>query len=136
MVLDLAQPHAVHADVGPTRDARGASVFALSQNGAQVRREFIACVQRFDIRELVGLCEQVYATPVQAAVRRIDESVFARLNGADLMYVEDAARGLRKVLAEHYASFDLTERHLENLHAHDALTETESDAEGVHPLAH
>ncbi|MBB4132624.1 MULTISPECIES: GTP cyclohydrolase FolE2 [unclassified Xanthomonas] len=102
---------------------------------AQVRVDLIACVQRFDIRELVGLCEQALATPVQAAVRRIDEQAFARLNGANLMYVEDAARRLRKVLAERYASFDVAVRHFESLHAHDAVAEAGNQATGMQPFA-
>ncbi|KQQ81366.1 GTP cyclohydrolase [Xanthomonas sp. Leaf131] len=102
---------------------------------AQVRVDLIACTQRFDIRELVALCEQALATPVQAAVRRIDEQAFARLNGANLMYVEDAARRLRKVLAERYANFHVAVRHFESLHAHDAVAETDSAADGFHPFA-
>ncbi|MBB3761277.1 GTP cyclohydrolase FolE2 [Xanthomonas arboricola] len=104
---------------------------------AQVRVELSACAQRLDIRELVGLCEQALATPVQAAVRRIDEQAFARLNGGNLMYVEDAARRLRKVLAERHAVFHVAVRHLESLHAHDATAETDSntDADAFHSFA-
>ncbi|MBB3806468.1 GTP cyclohydrolase I [Xanthomonas arboricola] len=94
---------------------------------AQVRVELGAETQRFAIRELLDLCERALATPVQAAVRRTDEQEFARLNGANLMYVEDAARRLRKALAEHYATFHVAVRHLESLHAHDAVAETGSD---------
>lgn len=94
---------------------------------AQVRVELGAETRRFAIRELLDLCERALATPVQAAVRRTDEQEFARLNGANLMYVEDAARRLRKALAEHYATFDVAVRHLESLHAHDAVAETGSD---------
>ncbi|WP_126942588.1 GTP cyclohydrolase FolE2 [Xanthomonas sp. BRIP62409] len=102
---------------------------------AQIRVELGASLPRFGIRALVGLCEQALATPVQAAVRRVDEQAFARLNGANLMYVEDAARRLRKVLAEHHAVFHVAVRHLESLHAHDAVAETDSDAGIFHPLA-
>lgn len=62
-------------------------------------------------------------------MRRIDEQAFARLNGANLMYVEDAARRLRNILAERYANFHVAVRHFEGLHAHDAVAETDSDAE-------
>lgn len=79
---------------------------------AQVRVELPADAQRLAIQQLVGLCEQALATPVQAAVRRPDEQAFARLNGANLMCVEDAARRLRKPLAEHYAAFHVAVRHL------------------------
>ncbi|KAB7766504.1 GTP cyclohydrolase FolE2 [Xanthomonas maliensis] len=101
---------------------------------AQVSVDVISCVQAFDIRQLVDLCEQALATPVQAAVRRPDEQAFARLNGANLMYVEDAARRLRAVLAERFAAFHVAVRHLESLHAHDAIAATDSAVVGMHPL--
>ncbi|AJQ87429.1 GTP cyclohydrolase FolE2 [Xanthomonas oryzae pv. oryzicola] len=102
---------------------------------AQVCVDLPADTQGFAIQELIGLCEQALATPVQAAVRRPDEQAFARLNGANLMYVEDAARRLRKQLAEHYATFHVAVRHLESLHAHDAVAETGSDDETFFPAA-
>ncbi|QJD67525.1 GTP cyclohydrolase I FolE2 [Xanthomonas campestris pv. badrii] len=102
---------------------------------AQVRVDLPARQQRLEIRELIGVCERALATPVQAAVRRIDEQAFARLNGANLMYVEDAARRLRQALAERYTAFHVAVRHLESLHAHDAVAETDSDVSGVHPFA-
>jgi GTP cyclohydrolase I len=41
---------------------------------------------------LIDLVEAALATPLQTAVKRADEQAFARLNGANLMYVEGAAR--------------------------------------------
>ncbi|HHW4680521.1 MAG TPA: GTP cyclohydrolase FolE2 [Xylella taiwanensis] len=74
---------------------------------------------------LVDCAEGILSTPVQAAVRRVDERAFARLNGANLMYVEDAARRLQHGLAIHYSAFRVHVRHLESLHPHDAVASTE-----------
>ena len=41
---------------------------------------------------LISEIETTLNTPVQAAVKRPDEQEFARLNGANLMFCEDAAR--------------------------------------------
>ncbi|OQP71328.1 GTP cyclohydrolase [Xanthomonas phaseoli pv. syngonii LMG 9055] len=115
-------------DVVQWLQAHGSYATPHSQRSvAQVRVELPADAQRLAIQQLVGLCEQALATPVQAAVRRPDEQAFARLNGANLMYVEDAARRLRKPLAAHYTAFHVAVRHLESLHAHDAVAETDSD---------
>lgn len=72
---------------------------------------------------LIDLAEKALATPVQAAVKRVDEQEFARLNGANLMYCEDAARRLQGALerqswAQDYA---IEAAHLESLHPHDAV---------------
>lgn len=71
--------------------------------------------------ELIDLIETALATPVQTAVKRADEQAFARLNGGNLMYVEDAARRLRLALDGQYLAAQVTVRHLESLHAHDAV---------------
>ena len=63
------------------------------------------------------------APPLQTAVRRADEQAFARLNGANLMYVEDAARRVQAALAQHYAQARVTVRHMESLHPHDAVAQ-------------
>ncbi|EGO80993.1 GTP cyclohydrolase FolE2 [Xylella fastidiosa] len=73
---------------------------------------------------LVDCAERILSTPVQAAVRRVDEQAFARLNGANLMYVEDATRRLQHGLAIHYSAFRVHVRHLESLHPHDAVAST------------
>ncbi|MCS3748637.1 GTP cyclohydrolase FolE2 [Xanthomonas sp. 3793] len=127
-VDDIAQWLQVHGSYATPHSQRSV---------AQVRVDLLACLQRLDIRALIGVCEQALATPVQAAVRRIDEQAFARLNGANLMYVEDAARRLRMALAERYTAFDVAVRHLESLHAHDAVAETGShaDADAFDPFA-
>lgn len=76
----------------------------------------------FDILALIDQVENELKTPVQAAVKREDEQEFARLNGQNLMFCEDAARKL-KALFEHanYQDFYIKINHYESLHAHDAV---------------
>ncbi|SNT69852.1 GTP cyclohydrolase FolE2 [Psychrobacter sp. LV10R520-6] len=80
------------------------------------------------IPELINRVEAALSTPVQTLVKRADEQAFARLNGENLMYVEDAARRLTRALATEYARFDVKVRHLESLHAHDAVAYVSSSS--------
>uniref|UniRef100_A0A486XWF5 GTP cyclohydrolase I type 2 n=1 Tax=Rheinheimera sp. BAL341 TaxID=1708203 RepID=A0A486XWF5_9GAMM len=75
----------------------------------------------FGILKLIDLAEQALATPLQTAVKRADEQEFARLNGANLMFVEDAARRLHAALKPHYPAFSIDVAHHESLHPHDAV---------------
>ncbi len=72
---------------------------------------------------LIDRIESALATPVQTAVKREDEQAFARLNGANLMFCEDAGRRVRTALAAAPALSDFWARaiHEESLHAHDAV---------------
>ena len=76
------------------------------------------------ISQLIDLVEDALKTPVQAAVKREDEQEFARLNGQNLMFVEDAARRLKHALNQFNlaADYKLRVDHLESLHAHDATS--------------
>ena len=79
-----------------------------------------------DLFPLIDLVEAALATPLQTAVKRADEQAFARLNGANLMYVEDAARRVQAALAslaQHHAQARVTVRHMESLHPHDAVAQ-------------
>lgn len=69
---------------------------------------------------LIDRVEKVVATPVQTAVKRADEQAFAALNGQNLMFVEDAARRIEAALKD-YVSPQVHVRHVESLHAHDAV---------------
>jgi GTP cyclohydrolase I len=71
--------------------------------------------------ELIELAEAALGTPVQTAVKRADEQAFARLNGQNLMYVEDATRRLGHALSNSYPSYKVEVTHRESLHAHDAV---------------
>lgn len=74
--------------------------------------------------ELVDLVEQALQTPVQAAVKREDEQEFARLNGMNLMFCEDAGRRLKAALDAdpRLADWKVEARHVESLHPHDAVS--------------
>ncbi|PKG38397.1 GTP cyclohydrolase FolE2 [Psychromonas sp. Urea-02u-13] len=80
----------------------------------------------FPVIELIDLIENTLKTPVQAAVKREDEQEFARLNGQNLMFCEDAARQLQYALNPEvkFDDFWLRVNHYESLHAHDAVSIT------------
>ena len=91
---------------------------------AELKVKLNPSVSDFPIKELVDLIEGSLKTPVQAAVKREDEQEFARLNGQNLMFCEDAARRLQHTMnqASHFDDFWLRINHLESLHAHDAVS--------------
>ena len=93
---------------------------------AELKVKLNNSINDFPITELVDLIEGSLKTPVQAAVKREDEQEFARLNGQNLMFCEDAARRLQHTMnqAEHFDDFWLRINHLESLHAHDAVSVT------------
>ncbi|RUO26898.1 GTP cyclohydrolase I FolE2 [Aliidiomarina minuta] len=80
-------------------------------------------VQIPDLSALVNQFEQVIGTPLQTAVKRVDEKQFAENNGANLLFCEDAARRIKASIEgiEGLVSYNLKVRHLESLHAHDAV---------------
>ena len=86
----------------------------------------------FPITELIDSVEQTLKTPVQTAVKREDEQEFARLNGQNLMFIEDAGRRLKATLSEDKRLHDFWVRleHHESLHAHDAVGVFTKDIEG------
>ena len=55
-------------------------------------------MESFPITDLIDGVEDVLKTPVQTAVKREDEREFARLNGENLMFCEDAGRKLKTSL--------------------------------------
>jgi GTP cyclohydrolase I len=74
--------------------------------------------------ELIDLIEGALKTPVQAAVKREDEQEFARLNGQNLMFCEDAGRRCKAALEQdaRFADYRLEATHVESLHPHDAVS--------------
>ncbi|WP_199101468.1 GTP cyclohydrolase FolE2 [Aquitalea sp. ASV11] len=90
------------------------------------RSEALVAVDVTDAAETLGILalidhiEQAVGTPVQTAVKRVDEQAFAALNGQNLMFVEDAARRIEAALTD-YANPSVHVRHLESLHPHDAV---------------
>lgn len=99
---------------------------------AELKVKLNSSVNDFPITELVDLIEGSLKTPVQAAVKREDEQEFARLNGQNLMFCEDAARRLQHTMnqAIHFDDFWLRINHLESLHAHDAVSVTTKGIDG------
>ncbi|NQZ19982.1 MAG: GTP cyclohydrolase I FolE2 [Bdellovibrionales bacterium] len=76
-----------------------------------------------NITSYVDALEGELKTPVQTAVKREDEQEFARLNGENTMFVEDALRKMKKVMKtfDDLESFEIKTHHYESLHAHDAV---------------
>ncbi|MDZ7924365.1 MAG: GTP cyclohydrolase FolE2 [Marinagarivorans sp.] len=76
---------------------------------------------KLPITALIEQIENTLRTPVQTAVKRVDEQAFARLNGANLMYVEDAVRRLQASLSSTFSAVSIQVIHRESLHQHDAI---------------
>lgn len=90
---------------------------------ATVRVELRPQFDELPLVALVDAIEAALGTPVQTAVKRVDEQAFARLNAENLMFCEDAARRVDSVLSEdaRVARYDATVAHYESLHPHDAV---------------
>lgn len=76
-----------------------------------------------DLSSLIVKLEKVIGTPVQTAVKRSDEQEFAKLNAANLMFCEDAARRIKKSLnlMTFAKNYWFKVEHQESLHAHNAV---------------
>lgn len=114
-------PAAVLAWLG---SEQGISATPHSQRSiAEVRTRLVPSFQSFPIVDLIDRLEGALKTPVQTAVKRVDEQAFARLNGQNLMFCEDAARRLQGALNEdeRIADFWLRATHYESLHPHNAV---------------
>ena len=93
----------------------------------------------FPFYNLIDSVESVLKTPVQTAVKREDEQEFARLNGSNQMFCEDAARRLKRHLNQQsqFDDFWVRVEHLESLHAHDAVAiAVKGISNGYSPLLH
>ncbi len=90
---------------------------------AAVKVRLVPSFERFPLIELIDQIEAALQTPVQTAVKREDEQAFAKLNAANLMFCEDAARRVRNVLDDepHVADFWVQASHFESLHPHNAV---------------
>ena len=77
------------------------------------------------IEEIILMSESFIGTPVQLAVKRVDEQEFARLNGENLMFCEDAVRKIINGLSQQPSVKNAYVKvaHLESLHPHDAVAE-------------
>lgn len=90
---------------------------------ASVRVELRPQFDELALVPLIDAIEGVLGTPVQTAVKRVDEQAFARLNAENLMFCEDAARRVASVLTSdaRIAAYQATVAHYESLHPHDAV---------------
>jgi GTP cyclohydrolase I len=93
----------------------------------------------FPISDLIHVIESTLKTAVQTAVKREDEQEFARLNGSNQMFCEDAARRVKNILNQQskFVDFWVRIEHIESLHAHDAVAMcTKGIANGYSPILH
>lgn len=90
---------------------------------ADITVEYDRAAKTYALDDLIRDVEAALTTPVQAAVKREDEQEFARLNGLNLMFCEDAARKIKQSLNAQAVIHDFVVKvsHLESLHAHDAV---------------
>lgn len=102
----IATPHA--------QRSRASIMLGFSDKGNPVRW-----------KDWIELAEKQLQTPVQTAVRREDEQEFARLNGQNNMFCEDAVRRLYSAFRQlaHLKSLEIRVCHFESLHPHDAVAE-------------
>lgn len=122
--------NAVHAWLG---SEQGICATPHSQRSvAQIRTRLLPSSYHFPVVGIIDNVEKALATPVQTAVKREDEQAFALLNGANLMFCEDAARRVQLALDadENIADFHVRIAHLESLHAHDAVAEASKGVTG------
>ena len=72
----------------------------------------------FSLLGFIDAMEKALGTPVQTAVKREDEAEFARLNSANLMFCEDAARRAGALLKKRkdFLDYSIRVRHYESLH--------------------
>lgn len=90
---------------------------------ADVKLLFAPGKENVDFLKYLNAIENALKTPVQTAVKREDEQEFARLNGENLMFVEDALRRMKDALSvfPELKNFSVKAQHLESLHAHNAV---------------
>jgi GTP cyclohydrolase I len=76
-----------------------------------------------ELSSLIFQLEEVIGTPVQTAVKRVDEQAFAKLNAENLMFCEDAARRIKFALERmsFAKGYWFKVEHQESLHAHNAV---------------
>jgi len=122
------------------RSDRGSVATPHSQRSyANVWVTLTDAYSQFPISQLIGVIEGALKTAVQTAVKREDEQEFARLNGANQMFCEDAARRLKNALNPQagYSDFWVRIEHIESLHAHDAVAIVTKGVDGGYtPLLH
>lgn len=90
---------------------------------ADVTLQFKKGKDTLNFIKYIDAIENALKTPVQTAVKREDEQEFARLNGENMMFVEDALRKMKDAMSEfsEVEKFSIKASHFESLHQHDAV---------------
>jgi GTP cyclohydrolase I len=94
----------------------------------------VAVEMESDLLQVINAVEHALQTPVQTLVKREDEQEFARRNGQNLMFCEDAARRIQKALEKQSLVQDYYIRvnHQESLHPHNAVSSVSKTPESRH----
>ena len=110
----IATPHAQRSELKVTLKLASELLIDADPDGSQLYGLISA---------LIAAIEARLATPVQTAVKRVDEQAFAELNGQNPMFVEDAVRKVASWLDQYprFVDFRVQATHLESLHPHDAV---------------
>ncbi len=100
------------------------NVPAVPHSQRSVARISIQFENEVCIEDLQEICKNALHTETQVMVKREDEMEFAELNGANLKFVEDAARLLYEQLINdnRIIDFRIICSHQESLHSHDAVS--------------
>ena len=106
------------------RSERGVFAVPHSQRSRAHVRVELAKGARLSVEDMQLHCLRALRTETQVMVKREDEQAFAELNGAELKFVEDAARLLHRELDAdtRIADFQAVCVHFESLHSHDAVS--------------
>lgn len=107
-------------------DERNAAANAHSQRSIMTTTIEFDPAQIVWIEDLIELHRQHIPTEVQIVVKRRDEGAFAELNGANLLFSEDAVRLMYSALDEWYDEgkifdFTISTDHQESLHPWSAI---------------
>lgn len=80
--------------------------------------------ERLWFEDLIEIARKGVVTETQVMVKREDEQAFAELNGANPIFVEDAARSFCEALRAdpRIGDFRVVASHQESLHSHDAVS--------------
>ena len=116
---------AVHALLG---SEQGIVATPHAQRSVARLQVGLANESSFRLLDLIDLAEQSLGTAVQVAVKREDEQAFALANGRNLMFCEDAARRIQKVLDADadFMDFHVRVEHQESLHPYNVLAQASS----------
>lgn len=114
------------------RSPKGSTATAHSQRSEAYAQVLLdESTEQFQLVELINHLEDALKTPVQTAVKREDEQEFAKLNGQNLMFCEDAARRIHySLVTQGFVDFRAKVSHFESLHAHDAVSMTSKGVAG------